>query len=187
MALHLPPLGGSGGGAHNQPSLPSLPAHLQSDTHLTAHLASRFHVSLPISRLSSQALISINTYTTSASKGDGTRDASAMGGAEDMADRAFIRLGHRSENQAILFLYASLGVLQVLFAPLIADTRKQRRVWLGQDDSSKSLGDLHSKQNINAPFWQGFSSCLCLRHTHYHEDSHNTYSVQSRSVLRVAI
>ena len=30
-----------------------------------------------------------------------------MGGAEDMAERALIRLGHRSENQAILFLYAS--------------------------------------------------------------------------------
>lgn len=27
-----------------------------------------------------------------------------MAGAEDMADRAYIRLGHRSENQAILFL-----------------------------------------------------------------------------------
>lgn len=30
------------GPAHAQPSLPSLPAHLQSDTHLTAHLASRY-------------------------------------------------------------------------------------------------------------------------------------------------
>ena len=28
-----------------------------------------------------------------------------MAGAEDMADRAFLRLGHRSESQAILFLY----------------------------------------------------------------------------------
>ena len=27
--------------AHMQPSLPALPSHLQSDTHLTAHLASR--------------------------------------------------------------------------------------------------------------------------------------------------
>ncbi|KAK3944856.1 chitin synthase-like protein [Diplogelasinospora grovesii] len=107
MALNLPPLGGGGGGggggAHNQPSLPSLPAHLQSDTHLTAHLASRFHVSLPTARLSSHALISINTYTSS-TKGDGTKESSAMGGAEDMAERAYIRLGHRSENQAVLFL-----------------------------------------------------------------------------------
>ncbi|KAM7203794.1 chitin synthase-like protein [Naviculisporaceae sp. PSN 640] len=106
MALNLPPLGGggSGGGAHTQPSLPSLPAHLQSDTQLTAHLASRFHVSLPVARLSSHALISINTYTSSAPKADGAREASAQGGAEDMAERAYIRLGHRSENQAILFL-----------------------------------------------------------------------------------
>ncbi|KAK3318279.1 chitin synthase-domain-containing protein [Apodospora peruviana] len=103
MALNLPPLGG--GGAHTQPSLPSLPAHLQSDTHLTAHLASRFHVSLPVSRLSSHALISLNTYSTSSPKGDGAaKESNAQGGAEDMAERAYTRLGHRSENQAILFL-----------------------------------------------------------------------------------
>jgi hypothetical protein len=28
-----------------------------------------------------------------------------MGGAEDLADKAFTRLGARSENQAIVFLY----------------------------------------------------------------------------------
>lgn len=110
MALNLPPVGGTGGGAHTQTSLPSLPTHLQSDTHLTAHLASRFHVSLPISRLSSHALVSINTYTSS-TKGDGTRESSAMGGAEDMAERAYIRLGHRSENQAVLFLYVVVFLL----------------------------------------------------------------------------
>ena len=43
MALNLPPLGGNSGGAHTQPSLPSLPAHSQSDTQLTAHLAERIH------------------------------------------------------------------------------------------------------------------------------------------------
>ncbi|KXJ92355.1 chitin synthase 6 [Microdochium bolleyi] len=102
MALNLPT--GAGGGAHTQPSLPSLPAHLQSDTHLTAHLASRYHVSIPTARLSSHALISINTYTNSAKGLDGGKEGSAMAGAEDMADRAFLRLGHRSENQAILFL-----------------------------------------------------------------------------------
>ncbi|KAI5921263.1 class V chitin synthase [Camillea tinctor] len=102
MALNLP-MGGSGG-AHTQPSLPSLPAHLQSDTHLTAHLASRFHVSIPTARLSSHALISLNTYTSSSKGLDGGKEGSAMAGAEDMADRAFLRLGHRSENQAILFL-----------------------------------------------------------------------------------
>ena len=105
MTLNIPPMGGNGsGGAHTQPSLPSLPAHLQSDTHLTAHLASRFHVSIPTARLSSHALVCLNTYTNSA-KGDGSRDSCAMSAAEDMADRAFIRLGHRSENQAVLFLY----------------------------------------------------------------------------------
>lgn len=34
-----------------------------------------------------------------------------MAGAEDMADRAFLRLGHRTENQAILFLYVPLRAL----------------------------------------------------------------------------
>ncbi|KAL1843363.1 hypothetical protein VTJ49DRAFT_1950 [Mycothermus thermophilus] len=105
MALNLPHVGGTGagGGAHSQASLPSLPAHSQSDTQLTAHLASRFHVQLPISRLSSHGLICINTYTAS-NKGDGSRDSCAQAAAEDLADRAFLRLGHRSENQAILFL-----------------------------------------------------------------------------------
>ena len=104
MALNLPPLGGSGG-AHTQPSLPSLPAHLQSDTHLTAHLASRFHVSLPTARLSSHALVAINTYTASNKGLDGGKEGSAMHSAEELAERAFLRLGHRSENQAVLFLY----------------------------------------------------------------------------------
>ncbi|KAK4121741.1 glycosyltransferase family 2 protein [Parathielavia appendiculata] len=103
MTLNLPPLGGNSGGAHTQASLPSLPAHSQSDTQLTAHLASRFHVSIPTSRLSSHALICINTYTSS-NKGDGSRDSSAASAAEDLAERAFLRLGHRQENQAILFL-----------------------------------------------------------------------------------
>ncbi len=107
MALYLPPLGSgssSTGGAHTQPSLPSLPAHLQSDTHITAHLASRFHVSLPTARLSSHAIISLNTYTSSTKGIDGGKEGSALAGAEDLADRTFLRLGHRSENQAVLFL-----------------------------------------------------------------------------------
>lgn len=118
MALSLPPLGGSGG-AHTQPSLPSLPAHLQSDTHLTAHLASRFHVSLPTARLSSHALISLNTYTSSTKGLDGGKDGSAMAGAEDIADRAYIRLGHRTENQAILFLYALQNCCLPALAPCV--------------------------------------------------------------------
>lgn len=110
MALNLPSLGGSGG-AHTQPSLPSLPAHLQSDTHITAHLASRFHVSIPTAKLSSHALVSLNTYSSSTKGLDGTKEGSAMAGAEDMAQRALLRLGHRSENQSILFLFVCpLGV-----------------------------------------------------------------------------
>jgi chitin synthase len=93
--MSLPPLGGGSGGAHNQPSLPSLPSHLQSDTNLTAH---------PTARLSSHALISLNTYTSSSKGPDGGKEGSAQAGAEDMAERAWVRLGHRSENQAIVFL-----------------------------------------------------------------------------------
>lgn len=33
-----------------------------------------------------------------------------MAGAEDIADRAWVRLGHRSENQAVVFLYGFLPV-----------------------------------------------------------------------------
>ncbi|KAG5923867.1 hypothetical protein E4U61_002330 [Claviceps capensis] len=104
MASTLPPLGGGSGGAHTQPSLPSLPAHLQSDTQITAHLASRFHVSHPTAELSSHALVCLNTYTSSSKGPDGGKPGSAMAGAEDMAERAWLRLGHRSENQAIVFL-----------------------------------------------------------------------------------
>ncbi|KAL7785983.1 glycosyltransferase family 2 protein [Trichoderma ceciliae] len=99
------PLGATGnGGAHTQHSLPSLPAHLQSDTQITAHLASRFHVSLPTTNLSSYGVVALNTYTSSTKGPDGGRDGSAMAAAEDVADRAWLRLGHRSENQAIVFL-----------------------------------------------------------------------------------
>ncbi|KAJ5595991.1 Chitin synthase 8 [Penicillium hetheringtonii] len=89
---------------HAQSSLPSLPAHLQSDTHLTAHLASRFHVGLPTARLSSQALISLNTYSSATKGPDGAKEGSAAGEAEDLARRAFTRLGARGENQAVVFL-----------------------------------------------------------------------------------
>ncbi|KAI9798484.1 MAG: hypothetical protein M1833_004750 [Piccolia ochrophora] len=95
---------GAGNGPHSQPSLPSLPAHLQSDTHLTAHLASRFHVGLATAQLSSHALISLNSYTSSAKGPDGSKEGSAMGAAEEMAERAFGRLGGRGENQAIVLL-----------------------------------------------------------------------------------
>ncbi|KAL4780367.1 chitin synthase ChsE [Aspergillus varians] len=98
----MPPAGHTP--SHAQSSLPSLPAHLQSDTHLTAHLASRFHVGLPTARLSSHALISLNNYTSSSKGPDGGKDGSAMGETEDLARRAYTRLGSRGENQAIVFL-----------------------------------------------------------------------------------
>ncbi|KAF2870508.1 chitin synthase-domain-containing protein [Massariosphaeria phaeospora] len=88
----------------SQPSLPALPQHLQSDTHLTAHLASRFHAHLPTATLSSHAVISLNTYTDASRGPDGGKDGSAQQAAEDLAQRAYMRLGQRSENQAIVFL-----------------------------------------------------------------------------------
>jgi chitin synthase len=91
-------------GPHSQSSLVALPEYMQSDTHLTAHLASRFHAGLPTATLSSHALISLNTYTSSTKGVDGGKEGSAMAGAEEMADRAFMRLGHRTENQAFLFV-----------------------------------------------------------------------------------
>lgn len=102
MALNLPL--GAPGGAPAQPSLPSLPSHLQSDTHITAHLASRFHASYPTAKLSSHALISLNTYTSSTKGPDGGKEGSAAAGAEDIAERAYLRLGHRLESQAVVFL-----------------------------------------------------------------------------------
>ena len=64
-----------------------------------------FHVSLPTARLSSQALVSLNTYTSSAKGPDGGKDGSAMGEAEELAGRAWARLGGRGESQAVVFLY----------------------------------------------------------------------------------
>ncbi|KAI9890185.1 MAG: hypothetical protein M1814_004347 [Vezdaea aestivalis] len=90
--------------AHAQPSLPALPSHLQSDTHLTAHLASRFHVFQPTAQLSSHALVALNTYSSSAKGPNGGKEGSAMDGAEQLAERAYARLGSRAENQAVVFL-----------------------------------------------------------------------------------
>lgn len=64
----------------------------------------RFHVSLPTARLSSQALICLNTYTSSTRGPDGHKEGSAMGEAEDLAKRAWTRLGARGENQAFVFM-----------------------------------------------------------------------------------
>jgi chitin synthase len=89
---------------HAIASLPSLPQHLQSDTQLTAHLASRFHQQLATATLSSHAVISINTYKDPTRGPDGGKDGSALQAAEDLAQRAHLRLSHKTEDQAIVFL-----------------------------------------------------------------------------------
>lgn len=89
---------------HAQDSLPALPDHEQCDTRLTAHLASRFHVNLPVTRLSSHALISINNYTSSTKGPNGQKEGSGMGASEELASRVWTRLGARRENQAVVFL-----------------------------------------------------------------------------------
>ncbi|PNS21058.1 Chitin synthase 8 [Sphaceloma murrayae] len=90
--------------SHTQASLPALPPHLLNERDLASHLASRFHVQEPIARLSSQAIISLNTYTNSAHGPNGGKEGSAMGAAEELASRVWTRLGSRQENQAVVFL-----------------------------------------------------------------------------------
>lgn len=85
-------------------SLSNLPSHLQNDTQLTAHLASRFHAHYPTARLSTQAVIALNTYTNAAKGPNGDVEESAMGATRELASRAWARLGHRGENQAMVFL-----------------------------------------------------------------------------------
>ncbi|RMZ75163.1 hypothetical protein DV737_g5423, partial [Chaetothyriales sp. CBS 132003] len=119
VAAHTP----SQAPAHMQASLPALPPHLQSDTHLTAHLASRFHVSLPTARLSSQGLICLNTYTSASRGANGTKEGSAMAEADDLARRAWTRLGLRGEDQAVIFLGESgSGKTTLSLAAFVFDT-----------------------------------------------------------------
>lgn len=91
-------------GQINQPNLVALPAHSMSDTNITGHIASRFHSHLPVSTLSSQGYVSVNTYTSAAKGPNGGKEGSAMGAAEEMASRMWTRLGSRQENQAAIFL-----------------------------------------------------------------------------------
>jgi chitin synthase len=89
---------------HTEDRLDALPPYLQSDTHLTAHLASRFHLNLPTAKLSSHGVVCFNNYTSSTRGPDGSKERSAMAAAEDLASRALTRLGTRGENQAVVFL-----------------------------------------------------------------------------------
>ncbi|OAL43010.1 chitin synthase 6 [Pyrenochaeta sp. DS3sAY3a] len=86
------------------PSLPSLAQHQQSDTGLTSALASRYHAHMPIATLSSQGIVAINTCTDASRGVDGGKEGSAQQAAEDLANRAYLRLGQRSEDQAVVFL-----------------------------------------------------------------------------------
>jgi chitin synthase len=92
---------------HHQANLVALPAHTQSDTGLTSHIASRYHAQLPVSNLSSQAIVSINTYTSSSRGPNGGKEGSAMGSMEELASRIWTRLGSRQENQAAVYLYVT--------------------------------------------------------------------------------
>jgi len=85
-------------------NLVSLPNHMQSDTSLTAHIASRYHVNQPVTTLSSNAYISVNTYTSVGKGQNGGKEGSAMSAAEELAQRMWTRLGARQENQAAVFL-----------------------------------------------------------------------------------
>lgn len=97
----------AGGPAHAQDQLQALPPHLQGDVQITAHLASRFHVQLPVSHLSSQGFVAFNTFTSTGRNSEGNTKVSAVAACDDLATRAFTRLGARQENQAVLFLYVS--------------------------------------------------------------------------------
>ncbi|KAH8725592.1 chitin synthase-domain-containing protein [Phaeosphaeriaceae sp. PMI808] len=87
-----------------QPSLPALPTHQQNDTGVTGALASRYHAHLPVALLSSHGFVSINTNTDSSRGVDGSKDGSAHQASDELAQRAYMRLGQRSEDQVVLFL-----------------------------------------------------------------------------------
>nr|OQO22786.1 hypothetical protein B0A51_09724 [Rachicladosporium sp. CCFEE 5018] len=89
---------------HAQPNLVALPAHSQSDTAITAHVASRYHAHQPVTSLSSQAVLAVNTYTSSTKGPNGGKEGSGMGAMEETASRIWTRLGGRQENQAAVFL-----------------------------------------------------------------------------------
>jgi chitin synthase len=88
----------------NFESLANLPAHTQSEANLTSHLASLYHANQATTQLSSHGIVAFNNYTSSARGPDGGEDGSALACTKDLASRAWARLGHRGENQAVVFL-----------------------------------------------------------------------------------
>lgn len=87
-----------------QPSLPALPSHQQSVNGITGVLGSRFHAHMPVATLSSHGFVSINTNTDPSRGPDGGKDGSAHQASEELVQRAYMRLGQRSEDQVIAYL-----------------------------------------------------------------------------------
>ena len=92
-----------------QANLVALPSHLLNEEGLTSHIASRFHARHPISTISSQAIVSINTFTSPSQGSNGNKNGSATGAMEELAQRLYSRLSYRLENQAVTFLGESGG------------------------------------------------------------------------------
>lgn len=88
-----------------QDSLPSLPEHVTQDENgITGHLASRYHAHLPTARLSSHAYVCFNNYSSPDHGINGGEEGSSSAAMKDIARRALARVGHRKENQAVVFL-----------------------------------------------------------------------------------
>jgi chitin synthase len=104
MALDSLKVGSGGQNRNGFESLAALPAHTQTEANLTSHLASLYHAGHATTQLSSHGLVSFNTYTSSARGPDGGEAGSAMAATKELASRAWARLGHRGENQAVVFL-----------------------------------------------------------------------------------
>lgn len=88
-----------------QPSLAALPSHQQTVNGITGVLGSRYHAHMPVATISSHGFVSINTNTDPGRGVDGGKDGSAHQAAEDLVQRAYMRLGQRSEDQVVVMLY----------------------------------------------------------------------------------
>lgn len=91
---------------HGEPSLPSLPASLQPTASITAQLASRFHASFPASRISSNAVVILNTHHATVKTSTAGKEDATPPEVLNVIDGALARLSRLSENQTFLFLYA---------------------------------------------------------------------------------
>lgn len=132
-----------------QPSLTALPQHQQNENGITSALASRYHAQLPIATLSSHALVAFNTFKDASRGVDGGKDGSAHQFSEDLVQRAYNRLGQRSEDQAIVFLY--VAPFLVVACPRMAN-KTQGRIWRWKDDDSRPHAAVATLLFINASF-----------------------------------